>query len=487
MKKNQNNAKIFNADDNSKVLGAEIKKNGDVDFGTFITNKNTSVNDLEQFATNAGIKLDIVSVAPAAEGGNVVIVKSKDCLSKLVDEINKNGSSLNEQIEEKHFDPWKWRAYTSIAGQGLQIASSFLAKNSSPDTAAIMGFGALNLAANFCNWTFGAQHNPDEHQLTYLKSQYRQAFAQIVENPDLLPKVDGNQLVSRVAEIPNKSFGDQVYETAQHYSTIGGEIGLRLAGATSLAFPFPNMPKALSLLMQGQPYEAFQAAKNPNDVTFQAGIATLAGKFISLAAKAKDPYSPEERNVVDVFREDIAFKASSVIEGAAAGYMMLNRLNFIENKENGMPSLNEDGTPKKNELKFAKNDYLGAAGNAIFIGGYGIRFTAPYGSLDVDMPHIYAFISDCLAQVPHEKIPETLMASAANLKQHFADNHDLSFTDIYAAISEDLYNHHGIDVAMWAKINERMQNNQYPTANNIQNIELQGLTAKQSEQSLAIN
>jgi hypothetical protein len=487
MKKDKNSAKIFNSEtEDSKFLAAEIKKSNGIDFGTFVTNKNHGLEDLQQLAAAANVKLNVISTSKSNDGGNVIVVKSDDCLSKIVDEMNKNGSTLSEPVEEKHFNPWKWRAISSIVGQGLQISSSVFAKNSSPDTAAIMGFGALNLAANFSNLAFGGQHNPDEHQLTFLKYQIRHGFEKIAENPSELPKVEENQLVTRINEIPNKSLIDKAYETAQHYSVSCGEIGLRLAGATSLAFPYTNLPKAASLLVQGKPVEAFNAAKNSNDVTFQAGIATIAGKFISLAAKAKDDYSPESKTMVDVFREDIAFKASSVIEGVAASYMTLNRLNIIPNRENGELAVNEDGSPKKNALKFADNDYIGALGNAIFVGGYGIRFAAPYGSLDVDMPHLYAFVSDCLAQVPPEKIPDALMATSANLKQHFAENHNISFTDIYASISEDLFNHHGIDVNMWAKINERLKNEQNPE-NNIKNISLHGLAAPQTAMVAAIS
>jgi hypothetical protein len=230
-------------------------------------------------------------------------------------------------------------------------------------------------------------------------------------------------------------------------------------------------------------------------VTYNAGLGMLLGKGVSMLATEEDPFNPKQKNAIDHFKEEIAFKASSIIETIATGYMLADRLNMIKKPD----IIGDDGLPKpapRNEMSILgqerKNDYLGAAGGLVFMGGYGIRFTASYGSLDVDMKHLYAHISDCLNEVPKEILPNALIATAASLKNHFADK-KITFTEIYSGIANDLLHHHGVDVAMWAEVNrynpakmeQRMndvlEENSAPIPS-INNVQKMGITSEKQVQ-----
>jgi hypothetical protein len=465
MKHSSNTTHLESKEDSSRVMKLELTR---AEGGTYViahTVPNLDGTQFVEMAQNAGTQPQLLSSLDNEDGSHLIMLRVNEKTQALVDKLNSYGSSLAEPAPEKEgFNPWKWRGITSIVGQSLQIASSLTSGGSASDRNAIFGFATLNLAANICNMTFGGQHNPDTHQLTALKEQFNQAIAPFVENPNELPKVDSNPLASRITEMKEPTFGEQLYETARHYSVSAGEVGLRTLGAISLAFPVTQWGAAANHLRAGDIGGAFQAARNTNDVTFQAGLATIAGKFISMSAKEPDPYNPNPPSALDVFREKIAFKLSSVVEGGAASYMMLDRANVV-GKTTHTPNVFGQSLDR---------DYFGAIGNAVFIGGYGIRFTAPYGSLDVDMPQLYAHISDCLSHVPLEALPTALLASSASIKQHFADS-PLSFTEIYSGIAEDLRKHYGIDVAAIAGME-----NASPASNNIVQFERQGaITAPQ--------
>ncbi len=452
-KKNAPNAIMFNAQsDDSPVMSAEITianemMGGDNHYGTFVTSNAINEATFNAIAQKSGVQMEISSATTAANGGNIFVVKSADDLSKLVAGLNENGANLVQHEPEKPaFNPWKWRAITSLVGQSLQISSSVCAKNSSPDVAAMAGFGALNLVANACNWTFGSQHNSDAHQLAFLKQQFTQAIAPLVEDASKLPQLESDPTKSRLTEYPKKSLGAELFDTAKHYSVSVGEVGLRTIGATCLAYPINKWGEMAGHLVRGDVMGAHNIGRNTNQVTYNAGLATLVGKGLSMIAKEEDPFNPKDKNFIDTFREKIAFRASSIIEGGASAYMLADRLNMVD----------EQAPKKAISVLGVETDYdwLGASGNLVFIGGYGIRLTAPYGTLDVDMKHLYAHISDCLNEVPKEILPQTLMASATSLKNHFADS-KITFTEIYSGIADDLLHHHGVDVAMWENINQQ--------------------------------
>lgn len=371
----------------------------------------------------------VVSDTHGDDGSRFVVCRGKASSREVLDALAQHGEALAMPApEKKGFNPWMWRGMLSIIGQSLQLTSSFLNKTNASDRAAIYGFAGLNMTANAFNIIFGSQKKDDPYQLRELKSQFNDQIAPLVEDASKLPGVEDHCAARRQAA--KKTAGAQTYETLQKYSVSGGEIGLRTLGAASLAFPVTSWGKAWRTLSETKSIgKAFGAVRNSNPVTFYAGLATLAGKFTSMAAKEPDPFNPQPASGWDKFRENIAFRLSSVIEGVAAGFMTVDRFRKQKITVNGktMP------------------DYPGGVGNGVFVGGYIIRFTAPYGSLEVDMPELYAHISDGLAQVPREHLPRLLAETAESLAEHFKAK-KISFADIYGAIAEDMEKQHGIRI-----------------------------------------
>jgi hypothetical protein len=211
----------------------------------------------------------------------------------------------------------------------------------------------------------------------------------------------------------------------------GGEIGLRFLGATSLSFPAPKLVNAVKEIRGGRPVgEALKDTKNTNPVTYKVGLITLAGKVTSLFSKEPDPFNPKPHTWVDDVREKITFPLSSVIEGVGAAWMAYDR--FAKQKIN----------------LFGKQrpDYFGGVGNLVFVGGYVIRFFAPYGSREVDMKELTAHISDSLAKMPRERLPQLIAETATDLKKHFKDK-QLGVSDYYAMIAADLKQYNHIDIS----------------------------------------
>ncbi len=378
------------------------------------------------------------------ENGDHVLMCRGDCAEQdVLNLLEQSGASMAPQAEEKQgFNPWKWRGLASIVGQSLQLLAAYFAPKSEKGNASTLyTFAGLNLAANFCNIIFGAQHKHDKHQLAFLKNQINEGVAPYVIDKTNLPDVAHNPLDDR-EKVP-ESFGEQVYHTLQKYSVTIGEIGFRVLGTVSLVFPFAKAGEVINTYRQDGFGEAFQTALNKNPdgtlaANFYVGLGMLAGKGISFFAKEPDPYNPKPQNAFDRFREKHAFHASSVIEGLSTAGMMVNQLqtkHITFNKETETPLY---------------RDYMGALGNLVFIGGYGIRLAAPYGSLEVNMQELYAHVSDALAQVPREQLPDVLADTVMGLKAHFHDKKDITTADIYAGIASDLEKHHQITLPIQA-------------------------------------
>ena len=85
----------------------------------------------------------------------------------------------------------------------------------------------------------------------------------------------------------------------------------------------------------------------------------------SMIAKEKDPYNPKDANWLDHFREDYAFKLSTVIESGATAYMMVDR---FQNKKSTL-GMNKNDMPADIDPNTLNPDYLGTLGNVVFLGG----------------------------------------------------------------------------------------------------------------------
>lgn len=351
-----------------------------------------------------------------SDAENLLVSRGSAPPQSVIQELSGMGEALAQVLPpSRKFDPWVWRGITSLVGQSLMITSSFMGTGQKSDRSALFGFAALNLMANICNITFGAQEKPDPAQLRLLKQKVNQDILAAGGNPSSLPGIDDDRLALRPPE--PKTFGQRSYEFLQKYSVSGGEIGLRTIGAASLAFPLTR--KATG---------GYTIVKNTNPVTFYAGLATLAGKFISLASVEPDPYSAEPPGLIRRLRERVTFPLSSVVEGVASGFMTHDR--FTRQK------ITWGGKTMR--------DYPGAIGNAVFVGGYGIRLAAPYGSLQVQIPELAAHMADCLATLPPEKIPGQLAEMCHHLARHFEGKQDVSLGQIYTQATKELARQHHI-------------------------------------------
>ncbi|TAE83398.1 MAG: hypothetical protein EAY76_01620 [Alphaproteobacteria bacterium] len=451
----------------ASVIGAEISATKDGSYAMLHIAAGHDSDALKTQLQQSVPNTNFIHNVSHEDGTHLLILQSSLTPDALKNSLNNAGCTLAEPgAGKEEFHPWKWRGFSSFLGQSLQIASSFSSQTTLADRQSIFGFAILNIAASTINIMFGDQHKEDKHRLNYIKQNINDALTPYVENPNELPDLKCNSLDARKAEMQEPTLQEKLYETARHYSVTVGEVALRTLGSASLVFPVKKLGEAIPLIQKGDFLGAFNAAKNDNPISIQAGIMMLTGKFLSMTAKEPDPYNPQPASILDQFRENVAFKASSIVEFGASSYMMADRMNWVETEErkkntdsyreqlqkdpNTTPEING---PKLVTIKpLGKNgpefdrDFLGGAGHGVFNAGYVVRLGAPFGSLEVDMKHVYAYVSDALMHVPEEQLPKVLLATAAGLKDHFSDS-NISMIEIYTGIVEDLRNHHQIDIA----------------------------------------
>jgi hypothetical protein len=388
--------------------------------------------EVEALLQHAGIHQTIVTETKA-DGEPLLVTQGHATPEQILQALNTQGNSFAAAAAEaKKFNPWAWRGITSVIGQSLQIASSFTGVGAKADRSAIFGFASLNLIANFINIKFGGQKKDDKRQLRLLKEQFNQQLAPYVAPGTALPDPDDNRLKAYAASEPGQTFGQQTSGFVQKYSVSAGEIGLRTVGSLSLAFPLNQMKNAVSAMKESGTLgerlgNAVSVARNSNVKTFRVGLAMLTGKFISFLAKEPDPYNPKLPSLIDHLREKVMFRLSSVVEGGAASYMAYDRF-------------------KNQKIKLGGKEYtdhFGGWGNMVFVGGYGVRYTAPYGTLEVNMPELYSHITDGLAKLPPEHIAPVMAKTAFDLSQHFKDK-KLDIATAYSEMAGMLKKHHGI-------------------------------------------
>lgn len=386
---------------------------------------------IETLLASPPLSLGLISRASEAGGGMLLVARGNAAPEGVLAALRSQGESLVPPLAPaKKLNPWAWRGYTSILGQGLQLMSGFkTVGGTAADRWAIVGFATLNMIANLTNVMVGAQKKPDPHQLRFLKQQVNQQFAPDLSANDL-PAIDEAQLAIRKQhhDAPEKTIGNRLHEWIEKYSVSGGEIGLRTIGSASLAFPVTSWKAGVKTLRETKSLTAaFRTIRNPNPVTFGVGLMMLTGKFTSLASKEPDPYNPKPPTMLDRFREKVTFPLSSIIEGSSAVWMATDRYKRQKIMIGGKP------VP----------DYYGTAGNAVFVGGYGMRLMATYGTREVDMAELNAHITEALAKAPREKLPAMLSSAAMMLQQHFAAK-NIPLSTYYTDLLRDLAEHHHI-------------------------------------------
>jgi hypothetical protein len=360
----------------------------------------------------------LLSTTPTSQG-TVLIFSLTAPAAETLARLEKDGQTFAPSVPKKKFNLWAVRGLCSIVGQSGQLLSGYLvydhAKRFEPDAGklarvkadsiSIVGFAVLNLCANVINILFGAQEKNDPNHLNYLKQEFHTRLAGTYGDA-------ANQALNAAAELaPPSPPRSGVRQFLDKYSVSFGEIFLRTLGSISLAFPVVQFKAGWKAFRTQGGRAGFEALKNKNQATFVYGLLMLLGKVTSFFASEPDPYNPAPMTAWRGFREKVAFKLSSVWEGAGAAWSTYDRFKnqkiYIGAKE--------------------WRDLPGAAGNAVFVGGYGIRYAAPYGTREVDMPALYQHLGAAIAHLPMESRAEAIASNAHWLAEHFAEKEDDKF------------------------------------------------------------
>lgn len=361
----------------------------------------------------------------------LIVVTGFSSDAAVLTPLESEGQRFAQPSAQKAFNPWAWRGVTSIIGQSGQLLSSYFVYDhakrfemdisklarAKADSIAIAGFAVLNLCANVINIMFGAQEKNDPNHFAFLTSEFDARFANAY----------GHQLASAPSSGPaagavRTDKPSKFHTFLDRYSVSFGEIFLRTLGSVSLAFPVVQFKAGFEAFKAHGLQAGYQAMKNKNSATFIYGLAMLLGKGTSFMASEPDPYNPAPMGPWRAFREKVAFKLSSVIEGLGAGWSSHDRFKYqkihVGNKTIA--------------------DIPGGIGNAVFVAGYGIRYTAPFGTREVDMPTLYQHIGSALARLPDPQQPEAIASNAHWLVDHFSKKKDPKYTlpSIYLALTE---------------------------------------------------
>lgn len=394
-------------------------------------------------------------------GRDVLILRGNQTPTQVIAQLHAARLDFTKAPTAKTFNAWKWRGNLSNAGQLLQLASAGL-KNKEGFDHSVLGFAVFNLAANMINLVFGAERKPDTNRLRRLNAEFNEQLTPYVAPDTPLPDPDAALTKDRTQK-KREALGDSVVGFLKRNSVVFGEIGLRYVGAFNLAFPITQWAgkgRQAFAATQGPLLDKLKAGfgaagrnfHNKESLIFYSGIAYLVGKTIALGSKIPDPYDTKPHTALDGIRENVLFKTSTALEAAAAATLAVNGLKpgkvtpenpdgarlFTRNREYWLPNA------MKGE-KFITRDWFGAAGGALFTGGLLIRFSAPFGTREVDMKELYAHMAAALAKVPEDKLPQLVADSALAIKAQFPDK-PLEFGNIYTSLVHELEHYHRISL-----------------------------------------
>lgn len=372
----------------------------------------------------------LVSETPA-EGRIILITRGSKTKEELIRSLKDGGDALAQQEIKHSINWWSFRGNMSNAGQMLQLISALKEPRPSeknnfkkPKYAADQGmFAILNLAANFTNIIFGGQKEKDPHRLLYIKENQNKLLADNINGT--LPDINEEHVSIRREPPPPQTLGQRFYAFMQKNSVRFGEIGLRYLGSVALVFPIKfekqHWKNIGSAYREGGLKSAFSKTINTSDkFNLASGITYLVGKTLALFSKVPDPYNPKPETMVSRIREKYVFRTATAIETVAAGTLA-------------------EGNRRKDKP-------MGAIGGTLFMGAFATRFLAPFGNREVNTEEVFAYTSDLLAEVPHEKLPQMVAASAAQLAKDLSGYPNQTFGSIYTRLTSDLYRYHNIAV-----------------------------------------
>jgi len=420
----------------SPLTAVEFSPVSDGNFSFFYVDSPVKKDLVKQWLTSGDVGQEVIAET-SINGRPVLVTHGDKTQEELLKLLEAKGDKLTLQKKEHGLDLWTVRSALSVGGQSLQMLSAW--RQLRPDKATgklvrsgidgpTMMFAGLNMAANVMGFIFGSQKTEDEHQLAFLKEQFNNKLDGSVPAGQL-PDTDDKRDTLHRDPPPPKTVGQKTWDFLQRNSVTVGEIGLRYAAAIALTFPMQTMKPAFGKLMQGELKEAIKIGGNKDKLKFYAGLGYLAGKTIALFTKVKDPYDPKPHTWVDTLREDVLFKAGSLIEAGSGTAIAIN--GFTKSKID----LGGKQMP----------DYAGGVGGLMFATGYLVRYFAKFGEKQMNMDELQAHVTDSLAKVPPEQLPQLIAECAATLKEHFKDK-PLDYGKLYTQMMTDLYKYHHISL-----------------------------------------
>lgn len=365
-------------------------------------------------------------------------------------------------VEKKPFDAWKVRSYLGFAGQILQLTSSFIkGKLDQP----LMLFAAANLTANGINLAYKAQKRDDTHQLQFLKKMVNSRLSPMMDEEQKPISIYENRALLREQNRPKPIHG---FDNFMRKNSVNvGELGLRYFGAFSLASPAQDWIPAFK---QGR----LPRLATDRPLRMGAGLASIAGKTVATTSLIPDPYNPDKPGWLSRMREKYSFLSGGLIEAGAFSALAWDA--WSNSKPNIVNGVNTNTHSIKVGGKYMR-DWVGSLGSALFVTGYIVRSWAKFGERHVNMPELYAHVSDSLALLPHEKIPQALADTASYLANHFKNKPGFTFSEIYDKVSDDLAAEHHIAVTPSAR--ERMKLLAQPTGKELAPVSAEALPSPQ--------
>ena len=414
----------------SDIVSVEFSPVSSGNFSFFTLKSPQSTQKIRDWLGSAQVNQEVI--AETMVDGHPILITHGDRDGKaLLQFMNANGEQLEFERKSRPVNLWAVRGAMSVVGQSLQLSSAVMNKGGL-DIGTLI-FAVSNLAANGVNIMFGAQKTEDINRLRFLKTGFNKELGKHLEGGPGLPDVDEKRAQLRKSDDDHKTLGEKTSDFFRRYSVSVGEIGLRYLGVIGLAFPFKgkNWSKGMKALGRGELETAYKAMRNSDhgkaNIDHYIGLAYLGGKTLALFSKTPDPYSDKPHTLLDEVREKYVFKASSIIEGLAAGRLAVDRF-----------------TRKKITIGGKTHaDFLGGTGGMLFTAAFITRYFADFGKREVNQDELFAHVTDSLAQMPPEKLPQLMADAAATIQSHFKDK-PMDFGEVFTQMMSDLYRYHHI-------------------------------------------
>ncbi|MBI1236799.1 MAG: hypothetical protein GC188_08975 [Alphaproteobacteria bacterium] len=432
-------AVFHNSKKDSPITGVEFSPVSDGNFSFYHIDSPISKEGVRQWLTSAAVGQEIIAETQVS-GHPVFVTHGDRKKSEILDLLAARGEQMTPYSRKKSFSEQAWQtgAVMAFTGQMMQLTSSFLRPDRKADWSLRM-LAVPNLLANIWVFFYGAERSEDKNRLTYLKRHFNEELGTHASGGvAALPDIQENRSVLRGDPPEKKGLKDHMDGFLKRNSVTVGEIGMRYFGATALAFPINKWGKGFNRLLEGEFKEAYKLSRTATPIkgtnklshlTHYAGLLSLTGKTVAITSKAPDPYSATPPTWLDKMRERFTFNAGGALETVAFGIVAW------------------EGFSKK-KISFRKGgrehiDFLSGIGGSLFTIRYFIRNWAPFGVRDMNMNELYAHVTDSLAQMPPDQLPQLLADTAADLTNHFKDKH-LKYGEVFAQLLSDLYRYHHI-------------------------------------------